>query len=90
MYTINFTGTGSATFDNFSDTQQKQILYVLNNIALNYNEKTPDNSVIRYLGNGFHVIKVNHLIRVGVKIQNNAFNIIDVFNHVKSEEMALS
>ncbi len=87
MYTINFTGTGSATLDNFTETEQKQILYVLDNVVSNYDEKTPDSSKIRYLGDGFHVVRVNHNIRVAVKIQNNIFKIIDVFRHVRSENL---
>lgn len=88
MYNIHFTGTGSATFDNFTESQQRQILYVLNNVAANYDEKSANNNQIRYLGNGFHVIKVNATIRVGIKIQKNTFDIIDVFHHVKSENLA--
>jgi hypothetical protein len=59
----------------------------LNNVVSNYDEKTTDSTIIRYLGNGFHVIKINRIIRVGVKIQNNTFNIIDVFRHIKSESL---
>ena len=87
MYTINFTGTGSATLDNFTETEQKQVLYVLDNVVSNYDEKAPDKSKIRYLGDGFHVIRVNHNIRVAVKIQNNIFKIIDVFRHTRSESL---
>jgi hypothetical protein len=90
MYTINFTGTGSSTLDNFTETEQKQILYALNNVVSNYDEKTPDLSKIRYLGNDFHVVKINHSIRVGVKIQKNTFNIIDVFRHIKSESLVVA
>jgi hypothetical protein len=87
MYTINFTGTGSATLDNFSETEQKQILYALNNVVSNYDEKTPDLSKISYLGDEFYVIKINRAIRVAVKIQKNTFKIIDVFRHAKSESL---
>jgi hypothetical protein len=86
MYKINFTGTGSATLDNFTESQQQQILYVLNNVAANYDEKSTDNSQIRYLGNGFHVVRVNATIRVGIKIQKNTFDVIDV----KSENLAIA
>jgi hypothetical protein len=87
MYTIHFTGTGSATLDNFTETEQKQILYVLDNVVSNYDEKAPDSSIIRYLGDGFHVIKVNYAIRIAVKIQKNTFKIIDIFRHSKSENL---
>ena len=87
MYTIHFTGTGSATLDNFTETEQRQILYVLNNVVSNYDENAPDNSKIRYLGDGFHVIKVNYALRVAVKIQKNTFKVIDIFRHSKSENL---
>ena len=87
MYTINFTGTGSATFDNFTETEKSQILYVLNNVVSNYDEKTSDNSKVRYIGDGFYIIKINNSIRVGIKIQNKTFKIIEVYRYIKNENL---
>jgi hypothetical protein len=88
MYTIDFSGTGTMTLNNFTQDQQKQILYVLDNVVSKYDAKTPDTNKVRYLGDGFYAIKINHSIRVMAKIQDNVFNIIDVFNHARSEKLA--
>ncbi len=87
MYNIDISGTGQMTLNNFSSDQQKQILYVLDKIASTYDEKKPDSSKVRYLGDGFYVIRINHVIRAMANIQNNTFNIIDVFNHARSANL---
>ncbi len=88
MYTIDFSGTGTMTLNNFTQDQQKQILYVLNNVVSKYDAQTPDITKVRYLGDGFYAIKINHSIRVMAKIQDNIFNIIDVFTHTRSQSLA--
>jgi mRNA-degrading endonuclease RelE of RelBE toxin-antitoxin system len=90
MYNVDFTGTGRMTLHNFNPKKQKQILSILNKIVSNYEEKAPDNKQIRYLGDEFYVIKINNTISVMVKIQNATFKIIDVFNHVRSESLAIA
>jgi phage-related protein len=88
MYTIDFSGTGTMTLNNFTQDQQKQILYVLDKVVSKYDAKAPDATKVRDLGDGFYVIKINYTIRVMAKIQDNVFNIIDVFNHARSEKLA--
>ena len=89
MYNIDFTGTGRMTLNNFSTEQQKQILYALDKIVSKYDANAPDTSKVRDLGDGFYVVLINYTIRVIAKIQDNKFNIIDVFNHVRPESLAL-
>jgi hypothetical protein len=84
MYDIDITTTGQMTLNNFSSDHQKQILYVLDKVVSTYDENQPDDTKVRYLGDGFYVIKINHIIRAMAKIQNNTFNIIDIFNHTRS------
>lgn len=89
MYNIDISRTGQMTLNNFSSDQQKQILYVLDKVASTYDEKKPDSSKVRYLGDGFYAIKINHTIRAMANIQNNTFNIIDIFTHVRSQSLAI-
>ncbi len=91
MYNIDFTGTGRMTLNNFNFEEQQQILSILDKVSEKYDEKTSDSKQIRYLGDEFYVIKINNNIRVMLKIQNNTFKIINIFNHVKtSENLAVS
>ena len=88
MYTIDFSGTGTMTLNNFTQDQQRQILYVLDKVVSKYDARTPNATNVRYLGDDFYVIKINHSIRVMAKIQDNIFNIIDVFTHIRSQNLA--
>ena len=90
MYNINFTSTGTATLEHFSAREQEQILYVLNKVVAEFDETQIESNRLTDIGDGFYIVKVNHLIRVMTKIKDNSFRIINVFNKTNSKELALT
>jgi mRNA-degrading endonuclease RelE of RelBE toxin-antitoxin system len=88
MYSIDFTGTGSMTLEQFSPKEQQQVMYVLNKAVAEFNSNSHEPKKLQYLGDGFYVVRINQAIRVMAKIENNTFSIIDVFNYANLEKFA--